>query len=62
MYEPRTLDEAKMLISTLRTREKRHFKDMCVAKARLYDHLFKDKPEPSQTEFKQKIIHLMDEL
>lgn len=62
MYEPRTIEEAKRLIGTLRNREQKFFLQMCAAKARIYDFLMVGKPEPSHMELKHKVVYLEEQL
>jgi hypothetical protein len=62
MYEPRTLEEAKAIILNLRNRERKFFREMCIAKARVYDLMLQGKPEPSMMELKERNIFLQNEL
>lgn len=62
MADPKTLEEAMVLIRKLKTKESKHFHGMIMAKARQYDLLYCDAPEPAEAELKSEVLYLRDEL
>jgi hypothetical protein len=58
----KTLEQALSVLSRVQSREGRFFQESLVAKARIYDFIYKGVKEPENTELKSQVIYLEDEL
>jgi hypothetical protein len=50
------------IVKNLQHRNDRLYHSLILAQARVYDLLYKDKPEPTEVELKSRVIYLENEL